>query len=276
MAQVTVSGAFGMGYQKNSGAADKLAFVTSDSSIKFTASEDLGNGVKATAAVQFAANGTRGTTDGMTKEDSSVALAGGFGSVVLANSRSGNAAVSAAGISGASLADDAWGDAGRTRVSTDGVTYTTPSMSGFTVSASMLQLAADTSTATGNADANKLNAFSLQYAAGPIAAGVTLKDPKVGESTTEINASYNFGVARIAAGYVKKKDLKALTGFGISAPMGPVTLGVGYIKDSDDNTKYWDAAAVYSLSKRTSINASYGKPDQAKDNQYRVKVMHTF
>ncbi len=280
MAQATISGVLGYGYTQASAATSAAKPVASwgqtDGNIVLSGTEDLGGGLKASFRAQIDISGTRGGAAG--SADRSLSLAGGFGTVTMANSRSGNAAVSAAGISGASLADDAWGDAGGDRRVIDGVTYTSPNISGLTASVSMLQLAANVNNneATVASDATKLNAYSVQYSTGPLAVGITLKQPKLSSaaSTTEINASYNMGFARVAFGNVKTEDVKATNAFGVSVPMGAITLGAGHIKSA--TKKYTDYSVAYSLSKRTTARASFGKPDADKRSQSRFNIVHTF
>jgi predicted porin len=103
-----------------------------------------------------------------------------------------------------------------------------------------------------------------------------LKQPKLSSaaSTTEINASYNMGFARVAFGNVKTEDVKATNAFGVSVPMGAITLGAGHIKSA--TKKYTDYSVAYSLSKRTTARASFGKPDAAKRSQSRFNIVHTF
>lgn len=278
---VTLSGAFGAGVQKAGTAGAKAQAAFTDASVKFTATEDLGGGLKATVASQLTMNGTRGGN--VTKEDSSVSLAGGFGDLSVVNTRSTNAAVSAAALSGASLPDDfyAYGDsdAGGNRYGLDGVSYTTTKMNGFTANVARYNrtTALDAiNAATSNTDT--INVVGVSYANGPLSASVASKKNNGAStsSTVETQVTYDAGVVKASLGYVapNQNGVKR-TGLGVAVPMGAMTLGLGYVK-ANDGHKYYDVAAVYSLSKRTAINASFGKSDQANENQYRIKLIQSF
>jgi len=120
---------------------------------------------------------------------------------------------------------------------------------------------------------NRAYNYELNYTAGAFAANVGYLEANASNTAayknTYYNASYDFGVAKVAAGHWENKlvssgvKAKATTA-SVGAPVtANVTLGATYtdIKNAS-NTSGNDATmtsvnAVYSLSKRTSLYAIY-------------------
>jgi len=288
----TVSGTFGAAYQSyesaavaekaavpgNAGtaaaaAATNKGLTMTDSSIKFSVVEDLGGGLKASAAVQVAANASRGGN--VTKEDSSVGLSGGFGSLSINNTRSGNAAI-AANVFASWMPVTSFYATVDSRAAIDTLAYASPEL------APGLKLGFTYVEATEGAvtSAVKANVFSATYAAGPLFATIAYKDYNLStvQDRTELAATYNLGVAKVGLGYGTKNTTtgKSLVSFGVSAPLGAATVGVNYAKR--DTAKFYDAGVNYALSKRTTLGLMFGKLTTGKNdgNQYRVGVAHSF
>jgi len=296
---VTLSGAFGSAYQSFYGnssantaattASKGLAPVT-DASIKATVVEDLGGGLKVTAAGQFALNGSRGGN--VTKEDSSVALAGGFGTVSFASTRSSDTAIMA-NVFASWLPRVSFYDTVSSRASGDSLGYTSPSINGFNVGVTQFEVTEGTGTS-----ATKSNVLSSTYTAGPFAAALAYKST-TGLTSAQINAgakktnveaaaTYDLGVAKVGLGYDSATTGgtgaytdKAMTSYGVSMPMGALTLGVNAATRGAN--KFYDAGANYDLSKRTSVRVQFGKSTGTSStttnyagNQYRVGVLHNF
>ena len=95
---VTLSGKFGYGYSKAQGGVSGL--VVTDGDLGVTAVEDLGGGLKATAAAAFT---NRGRQSAIAGRDATVSLAGGFGTVTVGNIEAGNGIVGR-GFAGAPVA----------------------------------------------------------------------------------------------------------------------------------------------------------------------------
>ena len=74
-AQATITGQYGFGYR--SGAEVETGFSTSDSNVNFSASEDLGGGLKVAANVKI--NSTN--RDSVSGGDEAISLSGGFGTL---------------------------------------------------------------------------------------------------------------------------------------------------------------------------------------------------
>jgi len=86
-AQVTITGNYTFGYEQVTGGNGGL--YTDTANVQFTAKEDLGNGLTATAKVTAAGLARSGGGD-VAGEDAAVTLAGGFGSVELSSKETGN------------------------------------------------------------------------------------------------------------------------------------------------------------------------------------------
>ena len=219
---------------------------------------------------------------------------------------------------------------GYTDRTTNGIRYNTPSFGGL--SAAVVYSFGEDKTAT--TGASSLTAFSLNYANGPIAAGLahqiqqdksatasTVSDTSgtpfggaalssllngaaqtVSKTTyTLINGSYDFGVAKVLAGYnTAKATSTAVAGnakanewnIGAEVPFGSaLALGVGYAEsqvkvngvDRNETTGY-SAALKYSLSKRTFVYGGLTKAEEEtaagvsveKTTRYFVGVSHAF
>ena len=296
---MTLSGTFGAAYQSYYGnttgttpatqASKGIAPVT-DASVKVTATEDLGGGLKITAAGQFAMNASRGGN--VTKEDSSVALAGGFGSLAFSSTRTSDTAIGA-NVFASWLPRVSFYDSVSSRAATDVLSYTSPAIvPGLTLGLAQAELTEGVSTSD-----QKVTIVSANYSAGPLTVALAQKSAnkltaaqitaQAKKNNTEAAVTYDFGVARVGLGYDSATTggtaytSKALTSYGISVPMGAITFGVNGAKRGDN--KFYDAGVNYALSKRTQVRAQFGKIDGTSStsatydgNQYRVGLFHTF
>ena len=135
---------------------------------------------------------------------------------------------------------------------------------------------------------------ALSYTA-PGAAAATLSDALATRKANSIGASYDLGVAKLMAVSTSAKAGSAAdngkvttTNFGVSVPMGAVTLNA-----TASNGKYVDggaasvktsgfqAGANYSLSKRTTAYALLGTgknkaTTETKHDTFAIGVRHTF
>jgi predicted porin len=300
-----LSGGYGAALQSYDIAAVKQkGIATTDAFVKFTASEDLGGGLKATVNMQFAMGDERTTT--MAKEDSSIALSGGFGTLTLSNTRTSDTAISA-NVFSAWMPVTSFYATVSSRVAADVVTYTLPAIvPGLTLSVSSVEL--NTSDAVVGAagdgkdtSTNRANVGSASYVQGPLAVMAAVKNTNLSaaqvalgakKSNTEMAVTYDFGVAKVGFGIDSKTSTtgEAMQAYGVSVPVGAFTFGVNGAKRGDE--KFYDAGVNYDLSKRTSIRvmvgdltgtstkvATTGLRDTAKTNdgkQYRVGIYHAF
>jgi predicted porin len=307
---VVISGTFGSAYQSyETGAVAEVANTSTtvggslgsaavaaktnkgispvtDASVKFTATEDLGGGLKAIAAGQFAMNNSRGGA--VTKEDSSVTLAGNFGSVAFVSTRSSDTAI-AANVFASWMPITSFYATVSARVSIDTLGYTTPSISGFTFSVTQAEL-----TEAAVTSANKVNILGASYTNGPLTVMAAQKSTTgaiastAKKNNTELAATYDFGIAKVGLGYdgatttgAAKYTDSNMTSFGVSVPLGAVTVGLNGAKRGAN--KFYDAGVNYDLSKRTSVRLAYGDLTGTSSStanwtgkQYRVGLLHTF
>jgi predicted porin len=277
----TISGTIAAAYLKDLDGSKGL--VLDSNSVKVSLSEDLGGGLKLSAATQFAGNSGRGGN--VTKEDSSIALAGGFGSLSYNNTRSGSWAVAYGAVGDTWNWNGAYDTDVFQRSKIDALTYTSPSMGGVNVVAAYVESSNDGS----GTPATTTAVLGVKYAAGPLAVGARVVSSKndaftsgITKNSFELGANYDLGVAKIGLGYDSKRrgktdSDKAAMVVGVAVPMGPVSLGLNYGKR--DKATFADLGLNYSLSKRTSVYVDYGKiKAQAgtSASQYNIVLAHSF
>ena len=188
--------------------------------------------------------------------------------------------------------------------------YATPSFGGF--SAAAMYSLGENKTATQGA--GNITSFRVGYEGGPVAVGLGYQTEKVNGSATtakftQVNASYDLGVAKLLGVYGNVKD--AANGLnngvftpktneyqiGVDVPLGAVTLSAGYATSKDTGLAILRAGggseikrtafalgALYALSKRTNLYAGLNNTkitgqNAAGDNKinvYALGVRHTF
>ena len=259
----------------------------STSVIGFRGVEDLGGGLQAKFNLQTGGIdlGTGATALAFSRE-SNVALAGGFGEVQLGRSSSVAAKAMGGfdlnGTSGSSASANAGVSAvtwyGTSRRS-DQMQYTSPSFGGVT--ARLGVTLKNDSTANGNAittAAKDRVTAALSYANGPVAIGAVIetKSTTAYRDSYAVGASYDLGVAKIAATY-NQRELIGAAGYnqfaagttvgatsggkgyslGVVAPIGAFNIGAQYANNSDTKVKATELFANYALSKRTRVYLDY-------------------
>jgi Gram-negative porin len=287
---VSLSGKFAAAYTNGkSGAGVKSSgFGVTDGNITFAASEDLGGGMKAGASMDVRVRGRGvGVVDG---RDAYVFLSGGFGEIKVG-------AVDAQYQTLIDLAHPVQGqglDSCNTKFNcgdafVDMLQYTTPSMSGFTASVML----ADANGAGGmqsTAATRDSVQLGLAYSNGPVNAGFEYTsfgaNASVGlsKSRYRLSGNYNLGVVTLGAGFASEKYAaftQKETALGISAPVGPVAVGLNWVSAKSNGTTEsgWEAVADYSMSKRTSVQVSYRSEDANLANRvtsFRTRLMHKF
>ena len=312
---VSLTGNVGFGFQNSP--AQVAGLTMTDATVAVTAMEDLGGGMKATANMTFDTGGSQFNTVGnFNRRNTSLSLAGGFGSVAFANTRSGDL-MTRAMVAPAALPDGIYDTSGvLARAPIDILTYTTPSFSGFTGSLSYVESGAPAAVTAGYANnpitlvptqgdgggkfTTTTTVLGLNYANGPLAAGLAFKTSTynsdypiaaalIARSTnTEGFLTYDFGMAKVGLGF-DTANAGTLAGavndatawsFGVAAPIGAFTLGVNWAQ-RDVNNMY-EAVVKYDLSKRTAINVSFGRQSfdsvagGVDGNQYRIGLFHAF
>jgi predicted porin len=293
MAQVTISGAIGMAWQNSAGTT---TMGRSDGNVNFTATEDLGGGLKATAVGGIDLQ-NRGA--GVNGRNISLNLSGGFGSLTMANVNSASSTrLSGAGgtISLDEDIDDVYGSDGNI----NSISYVSPAiMPGVTIGVGVsgsayvsesfgtfdetglavdedgevdapVKATSSTKPTTASTD------FSVNYSAGPAKFTLTYRPD---DSRVRTSGSYNFGIASVGFGYIpeytKSDDtvVEDQVEYEVWAPLASnITVGFQSGKRGDDEGTVY--GVKYDLSKRTNIVASFGKIND--ETQQRVRLLHSF
>ncbi len=288
---VTLSGDVGFAYQNGLVATNKAAGLDQTTgNVKMTITEDLGGGLKATAATQF---DVRGRTSN-SAEDTTLSLSGGFGTVMIGAIEAGNGIIGRAW-AGAPINLTNGFDNGTLlggAANADIISYSAPAINGVVFSVKRLDSVGFVDTAGANG-AQQANVLDLSYSAGALNAGIDYTK-NAGASTTSrvrMSANYNLGMAVVGFGSEKSQNALRMTTVGVSVPMGAVTLGAVYAKRGEQ--KGTAIGANYALSKRTSINLSSGNINDAavtaynttptapaaaytQKSQYRLAMVHSF
>ncbi len=224
MAQVTISGKYGVAYINNKGAvasnaitnstANNSGISTTDGDVVFTATEDMEGGMKAGASMAVRVRGRAATAaDTVNGRDASVFLQGGFGRVTLGAVEAGNGIIGRASAGAPVIGQD-------NGVTLDGGTnvdmasLSLPLASGLTATAMLIDSvgAPGASGLEGHSATMDAKLLGLAYAAGPVSFGIDYtafgQNAAAASSTekrTRISASYNLGGANVGAGYSLKQ-----------------------------------------------------------------------
>ena len=284
--------------------ADNWSGVTSGNNLTsrlgFRGTEDLGGGLKANFVLEggFNLDAGDGKSGGATgtgfefKRRSTVGLAGSFGEVRLGreltaayNATARYDVFGSVGIGQSRLwADGAIADpinnvnANADAVTTNqrisnALTYVSPDFSGFKVGVNY----GFGETTNGNSDSSYMGA-GLMYDNGPLSLGLGLERLNNGANSVAVSdidawslgGSYDFGVAKLLAGYRESKVDRATgenkrLGYYVAAtaPVGAGTVRVSYNRYENElaNVKgkadQFAIGYVYGLSKRTSVYGTY-------------------
>ena len=315
-AQVSVTGALGFSYQKNANAVGGSAnhgMQMTDGNLNFSATEDLGGGMKITAASAYA---SRGRDNAFTPRDASLVLSTGavtytLGSIekcsridnvagapvsLASGHDSGNSAPLAAGVFGL---DDSCAN----NVDTAGVAFP---LGPVTLSASYNEVGAGGG--SGSAASGRANYFTIagDFTSGGLSLGLELRQASAtstgaafveptfnnGLTTTRVSGSYDFGVATVGAGVeVSNHNAPNKYTLSVAAPLSSaVTVGLIYSNRAavTADATYFTASADalnatgigvnYMLGKMTTINASYGTYSNSavNTNEYRLRLLKSF
>jgi len=291
-AQANITGGVQFGYVKDN--AGNKGFTSWGAYLDITATEDLGGGMSVAAFMELNADGTRG--GGVYSGDRNLTLNTPVAALTFANSRSGGTN-GAALVAPVNLWDGSYGVGSAsviTRKPVDAVVLSVPVAAGLKAVVRYVESDIDYYTTPGAAtwavggsySGNGLsvqgNFVSTTFADGLkatlAAAGVT--NPMT--SSTELTVVYDAGVAKIGLGYDSarrgKQDGKdeAATLLSVSAPVGPLAVGVNYGKRA--SASFYQLGAVYNLSKRTNISAAYGNADSGTKttDEYALVMSHSF
>ena len=281
MAQnVTLSGKFAVGFGKGIGGAGN--FNVTDGDVRFSASEDLGGGMKASTSMEVRVRG-RGATGVVDGRNATVGVSGGFGSITLGSVEAGNGIIGL-GFAGApvALATGYDGAILSAPANVDWANYTTPALlPGLTAKLERF----DSAGAPGNnkgANGAAGNVIGVNYGAGALTVAVDYTDFNSTRSRVRGSGTYNLGIATLGLGWEDNRGTGqpagVQTALGVTVPLGAVSAGLIFAKSEENNTQGWGVGMNYSLSKRTTFNVSYGDQTRgvADGAQYRLRLMHAF
>ena len=304
---VTIYGRVALGVEKFSNVPAAINAQNGISQLGFKGTEDLGGGLKAYFDIRHRFSPESGGLDGTNnarpfwQSVSKVGLSGSFGSVDIGRQLTAlqgpinlsdpwatENVASVANLPAGYKSDAATSDNGGLG-RTDVIAYNTPNLSGFS---GTVNYAPRRTGVAGTVTTRANNFYSLwgQYAAGPIFAGAGAERNREGDKSRAILGSYDFGVAKIMAGY-GTVDLLALAGptgknwnAGVTAPFGAMLFKVGYSRSKAEGTeivtKKGAAGVEYNLSKRTYLYTSGTKFTQvsstAAKTAFDVGISHSF
>ena len=285
-----MSGIVGFGYSKDAATA---GFETTDSTIKITAVEDLGGGLKVTGILAMEAQGRQ--TANVTNHDASLTLARGNFAVSMASSEVG-ADARKGDVS--NVSNEKGFDQASYNMVTPVYDFLAASLNlggGLTAAVSYADMSNASGTATisaagtlGDVTAtDKVTKGSLTYANGPLMAYVsyavadgtqTVAAVAAGrkDNQTSVAASYDLGVAKVGAGFQSQGAGTASTSLvTVNVPFGAVDVGAGFVKYG--SVKGFLVGGNYSFSKTTMLRVGYQSSDAASlDGSYRIKLTKSF
>jgi predicted porin len=269
---VTVSGRVDMGYSdkeldvkattnSNTSTNTIVANTLATSFIALSGSEDLGGGLKANFRVETGFTGAAATTLG--DRAAWLELNGGFGSLRAGlqntdhrdtwTSFSQAGAINPVGDLNSSTAEDAGGTSGHTAFKT-AIKYSTPTVNGFSASASIAKATVDT---TGVKSGSDGQSFGAKYATGKFRAAVATS------KTTSNTAAVAAVAAKDATYYTSSGVVTTTSGSNtlLTAAVTAVSAAAAYDTDEKINS----AAAEYDFGV-AKVSAIYMKKTQQATN----------
>lgn len=258
------------------------AMNNGNSRFGFRGTEDLGGGLKASFNMEAgfsSETGAANTSGGnLFSRAANLSVSGGFGTLLMGRTLTpsffGLAAWELTGTANYSAVANQFGGGAIPGVfrNSSQFSYTTPNMSGFTGTLGYV-FEADNG---GNAktDAN------LIYNAGPLAVGFSYNKVANAESGYALGASYNFGVATVAASLQDPSGKGKGWTLGVTVPVGAASVTMDFARDTDFDDTDVVLEAKYPLSKRTFVYGAYlrdGSGKTATDvNSYGIGIRHNF
>ncbi|WNO04724.1 porin [Rhodoferax mekongensis] len=260
-AQVTITGTAAYGYRIDSApTANASGFGIDSSNVTFAAQEDLGGGNTVKASLVLDKTNRTGTGGG----DFGLNIGGAWGAIDMSLAEGSDY------LSGDFVGLDGKVFGGLS--ATDGVSYKTPAIIPgltFTVAHAEADQALGTGSAGNVYNKQRHNTLTAAYSAGPLSVNLGFRSYDNADldadkkSRVRGKASYDFGVAKVGAGFVNTQLVQgntADTNVGVSVPFGSLALAAdyGWTKNAADQTRSgYGITAAYSLSKRTAVTAKY-------------------
>jgi len=250
------------------------------SEFRLGGTEDLGNGMKADFSYAFVQNHNTGSA--LANYNSYVGLSGEFGSLKigklftpLALATWGNSAMAGTAID-TNLANGSGVQPSGT------VTYTSPNISGFSLSAqgnNQTTTYSDTKSITGSTTIKKSSGYSLSFATGGLSASYASNTIDGDKAINGLGASYDFGMAKVFVSSLTQSGAKDATGFGISVPVGAATLIAS--SSSQGTADNYELVAKYNFSKRTLVyfqntNKDTGAVNTSAVSTNSIGISHAF
>lgn len=154
--------------------------------------------------------------------------------------------------------------------------YITPAMGGFKAQFGFVP--------EGNVAGDR-NTFSIgvTYATGPLSVSATAEGKRTdgGSNFGSVAGSYDFGVAKVMAGYADGgTNVKGIS-LGVVAPVAGFNIGALYGKNSDTKTAAYEVFVNKEVLKNTYAYAEFGRSDKnsatsVKGSGFAVGVIYTF
>ena len=283
MAQAVLSGNLAVGFAGDTAAGvETSGYGIDTANFKLSSSEDLGGGLKISGSMAFEGAVEDQNTNG---NGVTLGLSGGFGSVVFSAAESSDF-LPVDGLTKIAMGTDA-----------DRITYTAPTMSGFTFQVTT-QDNVDIAAALGaemdgdTSGTSSVLVLAANYTTGPISIDVQHQDFKgvygaAGVSRVGVRGSYDFGMAKVTYGMMDESrtaansDVKA-TGLTISAPVGPLSVAITSASQKTGTATKLKGSSLsvsYALSKRTGIafyNESYDVVSSTQTKEHSLVLTHSF
>jgi len=265
---VTLYGVADVVIHKDKGVDTKMTSGgVSTSRIGFKGTEDLGGGLKANFKFEQGLDLTNGGLKGNGFDrEAWLGLSGAFGEVQMGHTYSAldNVAAAADPAFDSNVIDptNILASRGYKYSPTSNILYVSPSFGGFQgyVSYSL-------------PSSTKVMSLGATYANGPVAVAFGYQDDSDigGDKYTTINGSYDFGMAKLLAGWGKTKNADDKDYFiGVDVPVASnVVVSAGYAVSkpaAGDSAKSFGVAAAYLLSKRTTAYVGYRDDNAAAVN----------
>lgn len=275
IADVVVHKDKGVGAQMTSG-----GLSTSRWGVKGT--EDLGGGLAANFLFEQAVDVTTGGANGFNRQ-AYLGLSGGFGEFKFGNVYTAFDDISAVAdpTFDSNVFDPTavWQSGGYNANPFSNIYYATPSFGGFSGAASYSL----------DGSKNDVTAFHVKFQEGPLFVGMAYQDESDvgGDKYTRLNATYDFGMFTLLAGYGDSKNADVTDySIGANVPLASnITLSVGYAAANPsvgDTRSSYGLAVAYDLSKRTTLYAGLRNDNAAAvaaggvDTRFGVGVRHSF
>jgi hypothetical protein len=261
-AQVAISGGVAVGIQ-NTHSNSTAKFHLTNADIYFAASEDLGGGLMVNAGMGFSNEGTRAGTNGVTVENTTLAISGGFGKLSWGNVLSPRAKMGSASLE-TDLTDYLGGYANVTVFQ-----YDAPAMGGWTPFISWSTAVAATGT-TGDLEVSGSPYIGIT---GNVAGANIYLENNTGDAADgwDLRVKYDVGSLALAVRTTKDKYQE----FGVSMPMGAMTVSVNTV--SQNANKGTSLGVSYAMSKQTALTFGYGTGSGDTSGQnYRLNLSKSF